>query len=74
MSISSLGQNFNPIAASGASAARSVEGDNGLGKVAEGFSGIEGLNGKADTSFSLGNPGFGNRSNGGGFSVGSFLG
>ena len=74
MSISSLGQNFSPIASSGTSAARSVEGENGLGKVADGFSGIEGLNGKADTSFSTGNPGFGNRSGGGGFGVGSFLG
>lgn len=74
MSINSLGPNFNTAAASGPSAARAVEGDNGLGKVAEGFAGIEGLNGKADTSFSLGDPGFGNRSNGGAFSVGSFLG
>ncbi len=74
MSISSLGQNFSSITSAGPSAARSLEGDNGLGKVAEGFSGIEGLNGQADTSFSTGNPGFGNRSGGAGFNVGSFLG
>lgn len=74
MSIGSLGQNFSPIATSGASVARSAEGDNGLGKVAEGFSGIEGLNGAAETSFSTGNPGFGSRSGGAGFNVGSFLG
>ena len=68
--ISSHTQNFHTASVSGPSAAQSSS-DHGLSKVAQGFAGVESLNGA--TPFSTSNPGFGSR-NGGGFSLGEFLG
>lgn len=74
-SIGQLGQNFSSSPISSSTAARSADTDSGLGKIAQDFSGIEGLNGSSDSaSFSLSNPGFGNRGTSGQFSVQSFLG
>ncbi len=75
-SIGPLGQNFNTSpATSSSTAARSADTDNGLGKIASDFSGIEGLGSSANSaSFSLSNPGFGNRGTAGQFSVQNFLG